>query len=325
MKVFGLLNLAMTASILTIALPVYAETGINATTVSTSTRVTSSTSVTSSSNGLSSTIVNTLNRDRAGFIPQSAGVVIQLPANLVVDVGQKQDTPYTVPLAQPIYDIKGNEVIPAQSPVSITIKPENKGARIVADSIVVRGQIVPINASTAVIPGRTVTEQTGEQRARENSAVMGNLFGAIGGSIAPINDRANTFEHLGMIGGAVGILSGLSSPRNYRIVELSSGTVYVLQLQAPVTLPTLAMAPQPAETAEQPQFSFQNLGQYSSGLGNVIKAFQDGKMSQAEARRIVSAADRYATQTLKLYPPAELRRQVLQLFDYSYAIDRGGN
>lgn len=317
MKTSNLLNLALALSVVTtIALPATTKPAAAQPTAAQPT----ATSQTSRTNGV---------------IPQSAGVVIQLPANMVVDVGQKQDMPYTVPLAQPIYDLQGNEVIPAQAPVSIKIKPENGGAKIVAESIVVRGQIVPITAATAVIPGRTVTEQTGEQRARENSAVMGNLFGAIGGSIAPVSKRGNAFEHMGMIGGAVGILSGLSSPRNYRIVELSSGTVYVLQLQSAVTLPTLAMAPQnnsqssqagntDEPAANQPKFDFQNVAQYTNGLENVLKAFKDGKMSLSEARRIIIAADTYANQSLqpRLYPPAGIRRQVLQFFDYTYEIDR---
>ncbi|MEB3294682.1 MAG: hypothetical protein VKJ24_16115, partial [Synechococcales bacterium] len=273
-----------------------------------------------------------------GYIPQTAGVVIQMPMNLVIDVGQKQEVPYTVPLAQPLYDLQGNEVVPAQTPVSIKLKPENGGAKIVAEAIVVRGQMVPIQAMTAVVPGRTVTEQTGAQRARENSAVVGNLFGAIGGAAAPLSKRADAFEHAGMIGGAVGILSGLSSPRNYRIVEFAGGQVYVLQLQAPITLPSLAMAPQgsgvqgnatpqpaaPQSAAEQPQFKFRNVTQYSEGIEGVIKAFKAEQISLSEARKIVTAADQYATQTLtpKLFPPAGIRRQVQQLFDYTYEIDR---
>jgi hypothetical protein len=285
-----------------------------------------------------STVPSATTQRAIGHIPQTAGVVIQMPMNLVIDVGQKQEVPYTVPLAQPLYDSQGNEVVPAQTPVSIKLKPENGGAKIVAEAIVVRGQMIPIQAMTAVVPGRTITEQSGEQRAKEKSAVMGNLFGAIGGAASPLSKRADAFEHAGMIGGAVGILSGLSSPKNYRIVEFTGGQVYVLQLQAPITLPALALAPQtggtqpagnqpagnPANSAEKNQFQFRNVTQYSEGLEGVIKAFKAGQVSLAEARQIITAADQYATQTLtpKLFPPAGIRRQVQQLFDYTYEIDR---
>lgn len=184
-------------------------------------------------------------RPAAGpVIPQTAGVVISLPGNLTVDVGQKQDYPLTVPLAQPLLDMQGNAVVPANAPVSIKLKPENGGARIVAEAIVVNGQIVPIQASSAVIPGNTITQAEGAEVARQNSAVYGNLFGAVMGATAPQARKADAFDQGGLIGGAVGILSGLGSPRNVRVVQLPQGSVYVLALQAAITLPPLAVAPQ---------------------------------------------------------------------------------
>ncbi len=171
-------------------------------------------------------------------IPATAAIVVQLPQNLVVDVGQNQEHPTTVPLAQPIYDMQGNELVPAQSPVSIKVKPENGGARLVATSIVVRGQIVMLQAATDVIPGRTITEKSANQMARENSAVFGNLGGSVGGLFGGLSRRADNFELGGMIGSGIGILSGMGGAKDFRVVEFNSGMVYVLQMQAPVTLPS---------------------------------------------------------------------------------------
>lgn len=259
------------------------------------------------------------------MIPQTAGVVIKLPAAVTVDVGQKQDYPMTVPLAQPLLDLQGNEVVPMNTPVTIKLKPENGGAKIVAESIVVRGQIVAIQATSAVIPGNTITQQSGADRARENSGVLGNLFGAVMGATAGESRKASAFDQGGMIGGAIGILSGMTSPKNIRIVQLPADSVYVLTLQAPISLPTIAVAPQTESVqASQPQFDFHNITDYSKGLEQVINGFKQGQLSQVEARRVVVSADQYATTKLtsKLYPPAGLRRQVAQLFDYTYGIDR---
>lgn len=259
------------------------------------------------------------------MIPQTAGVVIKLPAAVTVDVGQKQDYPMTVPLAQPLMDLQGNEVVPMNTPVTIKLKPENGGAKIVAESIVVRGQIVAIQAASAVIPGNTITQQSGADRARENSGVLGNLFGAVMGATAGESRKASAFDQGGMIGGAIGILSGMTSPKNIRIVQLPADSVYVLTLQAPISLPTIAATPQVEPTqANQPQFDFHNITDYSKGLEQVINGFKQGQLSQADARRVVVSADQYATTKLtsKLYPPAGLRRQVAQLFDYTYGIDR---
>ncbi len=311
MKAQALLNLAL---MLTIAAPI-APAHAESVTINT-------TSVTS-----------TLTTNSGNFIPQTAGVVISLPGAITVDVGQKQDYPLTVPLAQPLFNMQGEEIVPANSPVSIKLRPENGGARIVAEAIVVRGQLVKIQAMTDIIPGNTITQQSGADRARENSGVFGNLFGAVMGAAAPESRKASAFDQGGMIGGAVGILSGLTSPKNLRVVQLPQGSVYVLSLQAPIALPALASAPAaapqtppaaPQSAANQPQFDFKTVLDYSKGIEGVIKGFKQGQLSQSEARRVILAADQYATQTLtpRLYPPAGIRRQVAQLFDFTYEIDR---
>lgn len=299
MKFGTLLNLALMVSVSApVALPAKAEVVVSSTTT-------------------------TMIRQGA-MVPQTAGVIIKLPAAITVDVGQKQDYPLTVPLAQPLMDSQGTEVVPVNTPVSIRLKPENGGAKIVADSIVVKGQIVAIQASTAMIPGNTITQQTGADRARENSGVFGNLFGAVMGATAPETRKASAFDQGGMIGGAIGILSGLTSPKNIRIVQLPADSVYVLTLQAPIALPMLSAAPQTPEATNPPQFSFHSIAEYSKGVERVIGGFKQGQLSQAEARRVIIAADQYATTALtpKLYPPAGLRRQVAQLFDYTYSLDR---
>lgn len=280
-----------------------------------------------------STTTSVTRTQQGTMIPQTSGVVIKLPGVVNVDVGQKQDYPLTVPLAQPLMDLQGNEVVPVNTPVSVKLKPENGGARIVAESIVVRGQIVPIQAMTAVIPGTTIEQVSGAERAREQSGMLGNLFGSVMGATARSSRKAEMFDQGGMIGGAIGILSGMSSPKNIRVVQLPAESVYVLSLQAPIALPMIAVgsaapegtapkAPQPQ--AEQSKFNFRNSAEYTQGIESVIKGFKQGQISKAEARGVIASADEYATTQLtpKLFPLAGVRRQVEQLFDYTYAIDR---
>lgn len=275
-----------------------------------------------------STTTSATRTQQGAMVPQTAGVIIKLPGAVNIDVGQKQDYPLTVPLAQPLMDLQGNEVVPANTPVSVKLKSENGGARIVAESIVVRGQIVPMQAMTAVIPGTTIEQMSGAERAREQSGMMGNLFGSVMGATARSNRKAEMFDQGGMIGGAIGILSGMNSPKNLRVVQLPADSVYVLSLQAPIALPMVAASPQPTPVreaqAEPSQFNFRSSTEYNQGVESVIKGFKQGQLAKAEARSAIVAADQYATTQLtpKLYPLAGLRRQVEQLFDYTYAIDR---
>jgi hypothetical protein len=167
-------------------------------------------------------------------IPQDTAIIVSFPAPITVDVGQKQDIPLTVPLAQAIQDSQGNVLVPENTPVTIILKPANKGAKIIAQSLVVRGRIVKITASSQVIPGTTITHKRGNDKAVET----GSVFGRLGGSVMGFMGQGDPeqFDRGAMLGSAVGIVSGLRSAENTRIVQIPQGSVYVLSLEAPINL-----------------------------------------------------------------------------------------
>ncbi|MBE9177054.1 hypothetical protein IQ268_00500 [Oculatella sp. LEGE 06141] len=167
-------------------------------------------------------------------IPQSTAVIVSFPASVVVDVGQDQDYPLTLPLAQAIFDDQGNLVVPENTPVSVLLKPVDGGVEIAAQSLVVAGQIVPIDAASPMIPGTTVTHMRANDRAVENGAVWGRILGSGFGFMNQGNP--DQFDRGAMLGSAVGALAGLRNPENTRIVQIPQGSVYVLSLQAPVVL-----------------------------------------------------------------------------------------
>ncbi len=167
-------------------------------------------------------------------IPQSTGIIVSFPAAVVVDVGQRQDFPLTLPLAQAILDDAGNVIAPENTPVSIVLKPTDGGAQIVAQSLVIAGQIVPIQASSPMIPGTTITHMRANDRAVENGAVWGRIMGSGFGFLG--NGDPDRFDRGAMLGSAMGLLSGLRSPENTRVVQIPQGSVYVLSLEAPITL-----------------------------------------------------------------------------------------
>ena len=157
----------------------------------------------------------------------STAILVSFPSNLVVDVGQGDDYPITLPLFQDIRSASGEVVIPANTPVSLRVKPHKDGAVLVTDSIIINGQIVSLEASSSKIPGRTITRATAQQMARQNSAVYGNLLTSLSGGVG---SSVGTQQQLGFLGAGIGIISGLSSPDNVRVVEISAGAVHVLQI-----------------------------------------------------------------------------------------------
>ena len=167
-------------------------------------------------------------------IPQDTAIIVSFPAPITIDVGQKQEFPLTVPLAQAIQDSQGNVLVPENTPVTIVLKPTKKGAQIIAQSLVVRGRIVKITASSQVIPGTTITHK----RANDKAVETGSVFGRLGGSVMGFMGQGDPeqFDRGAMLGSAVGIVSGLRTEENTRIVQIPQSSVYVLSLLAPVTL-----------------------------------------------------------------------------------------
>ncbi|MEA5572129.1 hypothetical protein [Calothrix sp. UHCC 0171] len=167
-------------------------------------------------------------------IPQDTAIIVSFPAAINVDAGQKQEFPVTVPLSSAIKDGQGNVIAPENTPVTIVLKPTKGGVKIIAQSIVVNGRIVAINASSQIIPGTTITHKRANDKAVENGAIWGRIGGSALGFVS--GGDPEKFDRGAMGGSLIGLVSGLRSPENTRIVQIPQNSVYVLSLEAPVRI-----------------------------------------------------------------------------------------
>ncbi len=163
-------------------------------------------------------------------IPATTGIIVSFLAPVTIDANETA-YPLTLPLAQAITDTQGRVIVPENSPVSVVLQPEAGGARILAQSIVINGQIVPIQASSLVIPGTTITHVRANERAAENGTIFGRIaatgFGFLGGG------DPNEFDRGAMLGTFIGMVSGRRD-ESTRVVNIPQGSVYVLPLEEPV-------------------------------------------------------------------------------------------
>lgn len=165
----------------------------------------------------------------AAKLTPSTAILVNFPSAVVVDVGQKDDYPLTLPLFQDLRSATGELLAPANTPITLRVKPHKDGAILVSDSLIINGQVVNIQAqSSTMIPGRTVTQRTAQEMAKQNGAVWGNLTTALSGAVG---SNISTQQQFGFLGAAVGILSGMGSPDDIRIVEIPAGSVHLLQVQ----------------------------------------------------------------------------------------------
>jgi len=165
-------------------------------------------------------------------IPASTGVIVSFLSPVSIDAGEAA-YPMTLPLSQAITDSRGHVVAPENSPVSVVIQPEEGGARVIAQSIVIGGQIIPIQATSPIIPGSTITHMRANDRAANEGATFGRIaasgFGFFNGG------DPDAFDRGAMLGNLVGMVSGRRD-ESTRVVQIPQGSVYVLALENAITL-----------------------------------------------------------------------------------------
>jgi hypothetical protein len=251
-------------------------------------------------------------------IPQSTAITVAFPAQMVIDAKKGQDYPTTLMLAQPLFDSAGNQLAPQNSAVAARVHPTKDGAQIIAESLVIQGHTVPIQANSPILPSRKVTLRSGAEQARALSPVGGRIGGGLLGGIRGGN--LNNFNTGAMLGSGIGAIAGLASEKSVHVVEIPQGSVYVLTLQTPVAVALPAAAPVAAST---PQFQFRTVAEYEAGLNKVLQSYQQRQLSPEQTLNIIKAANTYATTQLPtpLYPPTAQRQLIRQVFSFTYAID----
>ena len=169
-------------------------------------------------------------------IPQDTAIIVKFPASVTIDVGQSKAYPLTVPLTNAIEDNQGNIIVPKNAPVTINLKPTDGGVKIVAQSLVINGRIVSIKASSQTIPGTTITYKRANDKAVENSSIWSQIGVDTLGFFSQGDPKQ--FDRGAMLGSIVGFLTGLGSPENTRVVQIPQSSIYVLSLEAPISLST---------------------------------------------------------------------------------------
>lgn len=178
-------------------------------------------------------------------IPQSSAIIITFPIALTFDISRKKSLTTAAYLAKPVLDSNGNVVAETNSPINIQLQPTQGGAQLKAEALVIGGRVTPILASGPLIPDHKVITTSSMQRAQANQGLLSNiagsafnvLFGVFGGATRTSNDQSINFSNIGnSVGTGLGVISGLSSPKTTRQVEIPQGSVYILTLEAPVTL-----------------------------------------------------------------------------------------
>jgi hypothetical protein len=164
------------------------------------------------------------------IIPTSSAIVIGFPDDLVLDA--KDETVATLRTIDPVYDQNGAEVAQKNSLVNARLKPVNGGVEIVADSILIRGRVIPLRVSSVVIPGRDITLMTALEASREGHNVGGRIGGEVGEIVDPNGGGTGK-----LIGNILGTIFGSGNAKKETIVKIPAGKMYILTVESSIILP----------------------------------------------------------------------------------------
>lgn len=171
-------------------------------------------------------------RQNAAVIPANTAVVVSIPQNLQIDVGKEQVLSLTVLLAQPIVNTSRQIAIPANTPLQAKIHTGNGRARMIVESFIIGGRLIPATAISSTLSGKTVTVSSRINEAKQQGAAISRLLGSIVGGSGGNSDEMIEGS---LIGNAIGIAEGLASPRKVSVLEMPQGTIQVLTLTTPVS------------------------------------------------------------------------------------------
>jgi hypothetical protein len=143
--------------------------------------------------------------------------------NLTIDIGKKEAVPIDLTLAQPFRSI------PAGALVKATVLPtEDNNAVITADAIIFNSKLIAISAQSDRFPGSTVRVSTRTEEAQKNSIPAAILAGTATMAFGGDAEEAIVNASRGVLGG---VLVGVLSPKDMRIIQISKGKPISLTLK----------------------------------------------------------------------------------------------
>jgi hypothetical protein len=170
-------------------------------------------------------------------IPQSSALIISFAEGLQLDIGQLNNYPFVLPLSTPILDSAGRVIAPAGTLVNVNLVRTNMGVQIVGKSLIINGQVIPIQAKSEFISIEKVPVNGGLDKAKKYGGLFAQMGSGLGGSIG--NTNIENVNRGGMAGQAFGLLIGLISPEATTVLTIPPKTQYILTLETAINLPII--------------------------------------------------------------------------------------
>ncbi|NJL86526.1 MAG: hypothetical protein HC886_11960 [Leptolyngbyaceae cyanobacterium SM1_1_3] len=167
----------------------------------------------------------------AAVVTDYEAIVVRVPEEIELDLSAIKGAavPFMLYLAEPILYRTGGVAIAADCPIEARLVPADAGIQIVTEAILVNGQLIPLQATSATVPPSRIETPAAAPPPRSNLQLvsLGSSVGSLlGGSERDATEGA-------MVGQVAEVLLNLIEPsrnNDRAIVTLTPGRQYILRL-----------------------------------------------------------------------------------------------
>lgn len=164
-------------------------------------------------------------------------IIVKSPNDIEFDTGAKKQLLIILLTAEPVYNNVGKVLIPANSRIEAVLVPVDKGAMIVAKSLIINGKSYPIHGTIRnKIHARKVTKKNRIEQAQTYSSSVNRILSM--SSSSDTDETKNKDMNINTILKQVGAVAGLLNPRSKLVSRIPQGSEYILHLQQPLRLNT---------------------------------------------------------------------------------------
>jgi hypothetical protein len=192
----------------------------------------------------------------SGLIPAGSGIVAKTLMQIVTDPERKYAVPVTMITVLPIFDTKGNSIIPASTLLTGRIEKREGGDEIIIESLLYKGRVIELETIGRLVPAQIRPENFGQfvtpPKSKTSSvfeAVRDSSFSGILLSVAlsNTNDSGRQTVNPLLIGTLAAdlLFRGLSaitekSPKSIPpIVDIPQDSILIFALRKDLLLPSV--------------------------------------------------------------------------------------
>ena len=165
---------------------------------------------------------------------QASAFVVAVQDTVFFKPGDEAELPIVLGLAQP-FALTDSIIIPDGSMINAKIMPLEQGAQIIAESILVEGHVIPVQAISSVVPSESIVleESSTSDSEMGNFSRGGAAAGCIVNNLFGGSCDSESMDTGMAIGSLFGWITGANrrEPETVDVVHFKPGSLHILSVQ----------------------------------------------------------------------------------------------